>query len=1053
MKELNTPDKMFDVSSCTIPDIIPDCEYFTKNEICDFAIGVLELLDKATLFSKNDVIEEYEKHQNDENIEKILLEKSIYPNGEELGFYNTSKYTFYDILFHEEIEDTYWYRAKRSFEWNSENYFEKHKEFEAYLNRFEHEEDILQYRKFEQKLKEDFIEYINGFSENVKNLILANELYHDIFNAIKCKINYARTFGYNPHTGEYYYYPNENDYEDSLDLNDAVSNKDSLYSLILKNIEQFLKFDDRYINYHDLKDFLVGVLFGDNEIKQDTTILQVFPETPFIFSCLDYMREKNPNCRAHIHIVTPKKDYMYFLLELLNIIKYNVKIEYLFNFTDSGELLLSYLQINNQKPFDYIINSKFSIWDLWAYSPGIYIKPSSRIMYIGPFKNGIYDYWLKKDRLESLILIPFKNKVQDTPIKKVDIFNLGLVTTLNYNKSQKQKNKFLCIDKNLNYEITPNNRLEDPRSMIRDNRIYECSLKLFLEFIDSDNSKIFNIEKYLDEDKYNWRHKLSNTDYPINDSDRKLVDFNFNDEMYDIKMKSQKKYLEISYIEDEKRITTNLNYPIEKLGSLVVEFPVPWQTSSGRKKFSNNNEKHMHSLHKQIYEIDDDEASFFIVDSTEYSDQIAFFYSEVEDISNFRSYKIISEKVSPQYLYSYLNSEFGKNEFFYHLRGHDKINDDYDKNKSYFYRKDSFKAKEDIYNIRVPVPPKEDQDKIVEAMNRSDELFERMKQLKTTIKKNFFNYEGNFNTVEEFFGKDEYNKETQEISIPDNWEYIHSGLIWPLAITYLLATSGGFEKVEKANNLLRLFEFTVAFNSYVLISGIPDEIYEKNKTKIWEHAYDKRNNDKKYAKKLNLSFGSWNHFHGILKGIYKKEFTTEINKEFYMNLLDKKIRNYYTNLKNERNEQFHGGISNPYEAETLLNELNAPKLEIFNHLNSSYDKFRLYYTTGRVDKKTNEEEIIFLNGPYSMPIYSTIITEEDLDPESLYLHDIMENKFTKLNDNLIKFKAIDEMKHDWRLYIFIGFETDKNGNKKGKYRCYQRKEEDLIEDIDLDEFM
>ena len=102
---------------------------------------------------------------------------------------------------------------------------------------------------------------------------------------------------------------------------------------------------------------------------------------------------------------------------------------------------------------------------------------------------------------------------------------------------------------------------------------------------------------------------------------------------------------------------------------------------------------------------------------------------------------------------------------------------------------------------------------------------------------------------------------------------------------------------------------------------------------------------------------------------------------------------------------------------------------------------------------TNEWEIIFLNGPYSMPIYSTIISEGILEPESLYLHDIKENKFTKLNDNLIKFRAVDVMKHDWRLYIFIGFETDKSGNKKAKYRCYQRKEEDLLEDIDLNELM
>ena len=32
-------------------------------------------------------------------------------------------------------------------------------------------------------------------------------------------------------------------------------------------------------------------------------------------------------------------------------------------------------------------------------------------------------------------------------------------------------------------------------------------------------------------------------------------------------------------------------------------------------------------------------------------------------------------------------------------------------------------------------------------------------------------------------------------------------------------------------------------------------------------------------------------------------------------------------------------------------------------------------------------------------------------------------------------------------------EAMKNGNKKAKYRCYQRKEDDLLEDIDLNELM
>ena len=962
-------------------------EITTWDEICEFAFLALQLLDKATLFSKKEVLEEYEKHKNEKNIENLLQEKSIYPNGEVLNFYNTSKNTLNDILYHKEIGNSDWYIIKEKFEseYQTSNDIEKQKEFEEYLgDNFSYE--YFHYREFERKLIEEYNEYINGFSVNVKDFIYNNqEIYREIFYKIKSNINKD---------------PLINSIEN---INNIVNNKENLYYFFMNRIEYLLELDDKYINYHDLRDFLVDVLFEDVEIKEDITILHILPETPFIFSCLDYMRNKNPECRPHIYIIT-HSNYMRFLLGILNIINLNIEIEYFYDFDDEDQLYYIYQDLFNEcKQFDLIIQSNFSVDDLIdkEFNLSNYnFQVSSRVMYIGLFNNmGIYDDWINKDLLESLILIPFENTIQYSPFEKEDIFKLALVTTLNYHKSQKQKNKFLGVDKNLNYDVSSKKHsLEDFRNIVKNNEIYSASYNSFSEFIDSENSKIFYINDYMIENKYNWRHSI--------------VDFNFNDEMYDIKMKSQKKYFEIEHFEDGKIVTKKLDYSIEKFGYLVKEV---------------TEDRMMES------EINTEENIFYMTGDTQYANQIVYFNSEIGDKFQFRSYKVVSEKVSLQYLYYYLNSELGKNEFYYHLRGHKELISDVD-------------------NIRVPIPPKEVQDDIVETMIKSEELFYGMGQLKTTINKNFFNYEGNLDAVEEFFGKREYDKETQELSIPDNWQYAYSGLIWPLAITYLLATSGGFEKVEKANNLLRLFEFTVAFNSYVLISGIPNEIYEKNKTQIWDYAYDKSKNAEKYAKKLDLSFGSWDHFHSILTGIYKNEFKTEINKEFYMNLLDKKIRKNYTNLKNERNEQFHSGISNAYEAETLINELNTPKLEIFNYMNSCYEKFRLYYTTGRVDMKTKEYEIIFLNGPYSMPIYSTIISEEILEPESLYLHDILENKFTKLNDNLIKFKAVDEMKHDWRLYIFIGFKTD-NENKKGIYRCYQRREADLVEDINLNELM
>ena len=156
---------------------------------------------------------------------------------------------------------------------------------------------------------------------------------------------------------------------------------------------------------------MTNVLFEGAEIKQNTTILQILPESPFIFSCLDHIRNKNPECQAHVYIVTPRKDYMYFLFELLNVIKYNVKIDYFYNFDDEEELLLTYFDVFKEcSEFDYIIQSNFNPYDLKDNYINRPKKSSfrvfSRIMYISPFNyTSIPDYWLKHDLLESLILL------------------------------------------------------------------------------------------------------------------------------------------------------------------------------------------------------------------------------------------------------------------------------------------------------------------------------------------------------------------------------------------------------------------------------------------------------------------------------------------------------------------------------------------------------------------------------------------------------------------------------------------------------------------------
>lgn len=472
-------------------------------------------------------------------------------------------------------------------------------------------------------------------------------------------------------------------------------------------------------------------------------------------------------------------------------------------------------------------------------------------------------------------------------------------------------------------------------------------------------------------------------------------------------MKSQKEYYKIEYLEGDTIKTLNLNYPIEKLGNLIEGIYYQSIDTSEKRNFL-----------------------YFPKFPQSHKKKVLLDF-EINNPKSYDIYELTSDKISLDYLYYYLNSQMGINEYEYFNRG---------------------SGHRVLEKIRVPVPAKHIQEKIVESMNRSENFFKEVDQLKNKISTDFFNFKENFKVIDEIYGKREYSEETEEVETSESWLYTYRSLIWPLAITYLVATSGGFEKTGQANNLLRLFEFTTAFNSYVLISGIPDEIYENKKHTIWKRFYDDESDDG-LVEQLKLSFGSWVIFHLKINKIYKKQFHTEINKEFYLKLVNKRIRDLYEKTKNARNDEFHNGIVNEEEAESFMNELNTPKNEIFEYLNSCYKNFKLYYNlssnNARKDNKIiYKHNVMFLNGPYSMPIYKTIDGEEPLEPEALYLHDVQNNKFAKLDERLVKFIPVNKKNRDWRLYIFIGIKTDDDGNKTALYRNYLRSKDIIEESID-----
>ena len=864
----------------------------------------LKLLDDATLHSKNEVLEVYENNKEDENLENLLYEKSVYPNGEKLGFYNISKFTLNDFI----------------------NKNLPQSEFENYLK---------------------------GFSKEI------NELF-------------------SIHKPKYYLFKDEKFLKTIPEFKKNIATtQENISNYFLDN-----RSPNYYIDFNEYSNFLINTLFEGINFKENISILDIEPENILIFNCLHFIKDKNPKCNVNLSVIS-RNDFAIFPLKFLAIIN-KINLNYLIipelRGNDKKKIINEFF--NHGTKFDFILNEPVLQVRKEFLSSTYNVVSSSREIYRTSFgETFINKEWLEKDILESLIVIPEKAMTR-TETRKT-LYSLDMLIVLNHNKPPERKNKCILIDNTKNKQLnTKEYTFKKYKSFLENERVYEKSYKLFSNFEDSKNSAVISYEKLIRKSKECQEGFI----------------INLNDLLYENKMASQKNYFKIDIVDENHINTKQLNYDINKLSNLI--------------KSENIESIDSESFESQKY--------LFFLTKYFFTEKWVFYYSEINNPNLYNIVKLNSDKISLEYLYYYLNSQIGIKEYEYFRRG--------SVSTSPFFEK-----------IRVAVPPKEIQDKIVETMNKSEELFEGMKQLKNNINENFFNYEANLNTVNKFFGKREYTEETQEITMPDNWLYAYRGLIWPLAISYLIATSGGFEKTEKANNLLRLFEFTTAFNAYVLISGIPEDVYERRKHKIWNYAYDKSKNDEKFKEKLKLTFGSWFTFHLKINDIYKKNFETEINKDFYLELLNQKIRDLYEKTLNARNNEFHDGIVNAHEAESFLKELNSPKLEIFNYLNSCYKNLRLYYNFNSNNAKKDgkiiiEHNVMFLNGPYSMPIYTTIEGEELLDPETLYLHDVENNTFAKLDDRLIKFEAMDEHKHDWRLYVFVGFETDEERHKRRIHR-------------------
>ena len=422
-------------------------------------------------------------------------------------------------------------------------------------------------------------------------------------------------------------------------------------------------------------------------------------------------------------------------------------------------------------------------------------------------------------------------------------------------------------------------------------------------------------------------------------------------------------------------------------------------------------------LHNIYFKNDND--SILIATKKEKYPKLVFYNKDITDFQGDVFIELINvdDMVSIEYLYEYLSSDNGFDELLYFSKGTKLIHPD------------------DIKSVKIPIPPLDVQKEIVKVVRESREFFRSVELLKKQFSSNILDYKHMENSINEFKGEIAFDANTNEITVLSrNWRHAYKGLIWPLAISYLSATKGGFEAVEKKNNYLILFEFIAAFNTIVLLSGLPEDVYQSNFKKIW--------NAKSYNEYKQMTFANWVYLSRNLAEVYKNNnFTSSLDEDFFDKLTSDKFISILEDAKNIRNNESHGSHSNAYEAKETIERLDVYLDDIFDIL-EVYSNYKLIYVTGNVtsDKQAYSHRVILLNGPCAQPIYDSIRFSNVLEKNSLYLYNPKNNKKLLLKDNLIKFEPVDKNKKRWALFVY--YSCDKK-EFNAFYKCFQSKEDDI----------
>lgn len=560
------------------------------------------------------------------------------------------------------------------------------------------------------------------------------------------------------------------------------------------------------------------------------------------------------------------------------------------------------------------------------------------------------------------------------------------------------------------------------------NKIY----KNYNEFIQSDTSLILNFDDILidlpksnnnDDELLSLKSKTTD----IAPKKKRIISNEIADDLLVLKEKqsveSEIIRKDIRGIEDFKDIPSSFSFINRLMYSKKRQDPSNLLFKNNKRLIDDIQFKKLGKI-ADLHNIYDknDKDSILIATCKSCSTKLVYYNNDIADFNGEVYIELVNiqENVLKEYLYEYLNSGNGLDELLYFSKGNYYI------------------TAENIKDVKIPIPSIKVQKEIVRVARESREFFKTVDLLKKEFNSNILDYKYMEESIKELKGDVEINPTTHEVTkMSRSWRHAYKGLIWPLAISYLSATKGGFEIVEKKDNYLILFEFIAAFNTIILLSGLPQDLYEKNFNNIWNAHINQYK---------QMSFANWVYLSKNLAEVYRNNnFTSQLDEELFNKISSNKILNILEKAKNIRNNEAHGHHSNVYEAEKIINELDVYLDDIFDIL-EVYSNYKLIYVTGDVksSKQAYSHRVILLNGPCAQPIYDNIVFDTVLSGDCLYLYNPKNNKKLLIKENLMKFRPTDDNKTNWALFVY--YSCDYN-EYNAFYKCFQSDEKDIKESI------